>query len=209
MKNKILAFLLVSVMTASVCACGTTANTDQTSTDTESSSDQEAGMANPVHESDEKGVTEETGIDLPTPEGAENVSYSYIDMEDGQPIAQMDFVYNGTSYYLRAQATSETELFAAENDPDASVEDIMSSTENSALDISGLYYEWDATALTLVGNCDAVYKSHQGSDGNASVLIWLDTAPGIVYNLSTTEEVDQSTLEETANAVFVSTQGES
>jgi len=139
-------------------------------------------LPNPVHETDEAGLLEATGLTLPTPEGAENVHRSYIDMAGEAPIAQLAFTIGDKAATLRAQANGAVR----------------------PADISGLYYDWTESGTAQVGYCDAELHTN----GAAGYIAWADAAPGILYNLSMTEGADAETLTDLANAAFFPLQGD-
>lgn len=139
-------------------------------------------LPNPVHETDEAGLLGATGLTLPTPEGAENVRRSYIDMAGEAPIAQLDFTLDGKAATLRAQANGAVR----------------------PADISGLYYDWTENGTAQVGSRDAELHTN----GAAGYIAWADAAPGILYNLSMTEGADAETLTALANAAFFPLQGD-
>ena len=140
------------------------------------------GMPNPVHQTDEAGLVQATGISLPAPEGAEDARWSYIDSGKGNPVAQLDFRADGKEVCLRAQATGELEIG----------------------DISGLHYTWSENADAEVqGRAAKLFLS-----GEIGYIAWLDTVPGILYNLSMTEGASAETLTTLANSAFVPLQGD-
>lgn len=173
------------------------------------------GAQEPVQEKPITGVTEDalrdiseqelveaTGIDLPAPEGAEDVVYNVLCASQDCPIAEMVFTLNGTSAYLRAQAT---DFIPEEPDQSASVSGIRAAADITDFDISGLYFEPERLSL-----CD-VAESRPGicwvGDGYG-VLAWVDVAPGILYDLCMTENADETTLQTLGDTVFVPLQGE-
>lgn len=139
-------------------------------------------LPNPVHETDEAGLLEATGLTLPTPEGAENVRRSYIEITGEAPIAQLDFSLHGKTAALRAQANGAVK----------------------PADISGLFYDWTENGPAQVSYCDAELHTN----GTAGYIAWADAAPGILYNLSMTEGADAATLTALANAAFFPLQGD-
>ena len=196
MKRKIQKFAAVSlaaVMAVSMAGCTSTSKTEETGN---------TSIANPVKEVTEDEMVEMTGIDLPAPEGAENVRYSVIDMGDTQ-IAQMDFTLDGLDMYLRACPTDLTNLDVIEGGEDAEVS--TDGLNMSKGDISGLCYEWEAGATQVVQEREAIMNFNEGEAG---YIAWLDPVPGILYNLCMTEGATTTNLPEYANKVFVPLQGE-
>lgn len=192
----IAAVSLAAMMAVSFTACGGKGSNAQTAASSTASSS--AGIANPVKEMSESDMTQETGIDLPAPEGATDVVYSVIDSGD-KKIAQMDCTYDGQEICLRACHTDLTKL--NHDDPN---EDPTSFDPNEG-DISGLCYQWNQVAQCLVQNRDAL--GHVSNDG-PGYIAWLDVVPGILYNLSVTDGADMDGLVKTAENVFVTMQGE-
>ena len=140
------------------------------------------GLPNPIHEVDRQGLVDATGIPLDAPEGAEDVRYSYIELTNDHPIAQMNFTLDGAKAYVRVQATGEL----------------------APIDISGLYYDWTEQQEVSVGYCSGVACTN----GEAGYVSWLDVVPGLAYNLGMTEGASIEKLTELANLVFVPVQGD-
>lgn len=140
-------------------------------------------LANPVREMSRQELIECTGIDLGEPEGAENLVYSLIELEDAVPVAQLRFKLEGHDLCLRAQAMS---------------------TDAAAGDISGLYYDWELTRNTFVSLRYAVVNV----SGDVGYVKWVDAVPGIQYSLSMTEGANDKLLIELAEKVFDPVQGE-
>ena len=144
-----------------------------------------AGIPNPIHETDEAGLAEATGISLPAPEQASDVNWSYIELTGEPPIAQMNFSLDGKRALLRAQATDKTDV-------------------SELSDISGLYYDWKMSAEDEVAYCRAMIHTN----GEAGYITWLDVVPGVQYCLGMTEGASVQELVSLANAVFVPLQGD-
>lgn len=187
--TKIAAVSLAAMMAVSFTACGGKKAEEPAAA---------ASMINPVKEMTEEQMCEKTGIDLPLPEGATDVVYSVIESEDGD-IAQVDFTLDGKEMNLRACHTKITTLF--QDDPNADPRDF----DPNEGDISGLCYNWNLVVETFVSNRDA--KVHVSNDG-PGYIAWLDVVPGIIYNLSMTDDADVDTLTNMAETVFVPMQGE-
>ena len=162
----------------------------------------EAGMVNPMTEVTRQELMDQTGIDLPTPEGATDVTYFVVDTDEFT-IAQMDFTLDGQPYELRAASTGMTELSPVQTGEDEmDIEGIDFDTG----DISGLYYEWTTAGTDLVADRSGIFRIADKED--VGYIAWLDAAPGILYNLSMTSNVSHEALKETAEKVFVPMQGE-
>lgn len=145
-----------------------------------------ASIPNPIHETDEAGIVAATGISLPAPSAAEDVSWSYIERGDAAPLAQMQFTLDGKKAFLRAQTTGKTNLDDLE-------------------DISGLYYDWTAETEEQVAYC----KAKVCTNGEVGYVAWLDVVPGVQYCLGMTEGAGTQELVKLANQVFVPLQGDS
>lgn len=200
MKNligKIAALSLAAIMVMSLCSCG--AKEPETI----------EGLANPIVETDAEGLVQATGIALDAPEGAEDVTYAYINQGEGENlIAQVSFSLNGKSYNYRAVSTSETVLVDATDpneDLDKFTESIHKGIEMGA-QLAGLNYEdWNAETIVEIAARQGVYgQSHE----DASFVAWLDVVPGFLYSLTAEDSVDQDTLLKTAESAFVPMQGE-
>lgn len=186
--KRLLAVLMALGITCSLAACGrqntATAQSNQSvPAEQSASSSEQTGIANPVETCTYDELVQKSGISLPAPKGAKDVSYSLINMEDGKSIAQMNFTLDGHTAYLRAQSTSQTK---------------------QAEDISGLNYKWANKTKATVSYNDAVVYLKDG----IGYIAWLDVVPGIQYNLCMETGADEATLTDLANQVFVPTQGE-
>lgn len=144
---------------------------------------QDSGLAiaNPVKEMSRQELIENTGIDLGSPEGADNLVYSMIELSDETPLAQLRFTLDGYELCLRAQAIS---------------------ADAAADDISGLYYQWEYTKNVFVSLRYAVVNV----SGDVGYVKWVDAAPGIQYSLSMTQGAEAELLIELAEKVFYPTQ---
>lgn len=194
MKKLLLTLLLSGCLLLTLTACGGEETSAETNT-TETTEDA-------LHEISQEEMVEATGIDLPAPEGAQNVTYHVLSASSESPIAEMDFMLDGQELYLRAQSTG---FLPDSPDADATLEDITSSMDLTSWDISGLYFTADAQAVTYIqDNYPGMYWTGEGY----SVLGWVDEVPGILYNLCSTNGMDSETLQTTADTVFVPLQGE-
>lgn len=179
MKKNLTIALCLLLAAAMLAACGGA----QSPAPTEEP--QQASMANPMHETDAEGLVESTGISLPAPEYASDVSWSYIELTGEAPIAQMHFTLGDKNAFLRARATDKTDL-------------------SDIPDISGLHYNWNTSAEDEVAHCRAsVY-----TNGEAGYIAWLDVMPGVQYCLGMTEGASVLELVKLANQVFVPQQGD-
>ena len=138
-----------------------------------------AGMPNPIEIFDSYDAQlQRCGLKLLAPEGAEDIVIKTI----AGKTAETDFTLNGVEYYYRAEPTAELATY----------------------DMSGLYYTWTKTEQAKVGYCDAAVYTGDG----CGYVSWLDIVPGINYNLCSDKSGDAAKLVETANLVFVPTQGD-
>jgi len=138
--------------------------------------DSQLSLANPVKEMGREELIEACGIDLGKPEGAENMSYSLISLSDNNPIAQLHFTLDGQELCLRAQ----------------------NMAGDNAVDISGMYYNWEKTEHVFVSrNYAVVYLCWE-----VGYIKWLDGANATQYSLSMTQGADRDTLIELAELVF-------
>ena len=162
----------------------------------------ETGIANPMTEVTQQELVDQTGIDLPAPKGATDVTYFVVDTDE-LTIAQMDFTLDGQPYELRAASTGMTELNPVQTGED---EMDIEGFDFEAGNISGLYYEWTTAGTDLVADRSGIFQIADKED--VGYIAWLDVAPGILYNLSMTGNVTHEALLETAEKVFVPMQGE-
>ncbi len=124
------------------------------------------GIANPWTESDQQGVLEATGFSMTAPEGASDVSYSYL-AESG--LAQMRYVLSDAEWVYRIQSAEELS------------------------DISGMEYEWTAEKAGSVAGKEAMYYAWSDADPDSEtiddaagvqVVNWYDAVSGVTYSLS-------------------------
>lgn len=187
MNRKLVALLLAAVMSLGMVGCG--------------SKSEEAEV--PATEVTEDEMIAQTGIDLQAMDGAENVTYSVLSTDP--VIAQMTFTYDGHDFTERACATDLTEFSGTEIDADAeSIEGLTGIDFNSG-NISGLDCEFTLGATQVVAYRDAIY---QGRKNGPEYIAWLDTVPGILYNLSCQDSLTEAELVEYAEAVFLPMQGD-
>ena len=138
--------------------------------------DSQLAIANPVKEMSREELIEACGIDLGEPEGAENMVYSLISLSDNNSVAQLHFTLDGQELCLRAQ----------------------NMAGDSAVDISGMYYNWESTEHVFVSrNYAVVYLC-----GEAGYIKWLDGANATQYSLSMAEGAERDKLIDLAELVF-------
>ncbi len=197
---KLAAISMATMMAVSMVACGSSKKDTQAADNnvqTEEAADagaeaENTTIANPVSVVSEDEMCQRTGIDLPLPERATDITYSVIENGDFD-IAQAEFTLDGHKMYLRACSTGTTSLMES---PTAISKDC---------DISGLNYEWSAGGILSVQNRDAMFNISKEGPG---FIAWLDVVPGIIYNLCMEEGADQDVLLNTAEEIFVPMQGE-
>ena len=192
-KKTITVLLLGFCIAAGISACGKPKQ--------EKTEPTAAAVEDALHNITYEEVVEKTGIDLPAPEGAENVSYHVLLASTDKPIAEMDFTLDGQTAYLRAQSTDWVP-----SDPgiDAKPEEIAAVLDTEHLDISGLNYKWSA-----MGTADIKGRSGMFClDKKTGFIAWIDIVPGFVYNLCMKENADSEILMNLAEKVFVPMQGD-
>lgn len=210
MKKRVTAAVCMAtaMLLVSLTACGSGTAT-QEAAKTESST----GIANPNKYDLTKDEAEKlTGIALPAPEGAQEVSYNVIGYQDEHPTMEMQFKLNGKTWYLRARSTGATSIFPEEMGMDErgtvgddKVDQLMKIADlpdSEDVNISGIYGEWESIAAGNTADRDTLEFS--GDEG--SVIAWVDSVPGILYNLSTTDSVEEEELAQTMSRVFVPVQ---
>ena len=177
--KRILALVLCAAMAAALIGCGEVVSVDAVETP--------AGMPNPVHQVSAQELLEETGMSFVVPEGAENVSYSYIDTGTGSnPIAQMSFHLNGADCTARVQGTG--------------------IPEGQLPDIAGMYYEWSETQEAPLGYNDAFYYFNPDAEG---YVTWYDYVPGLLYSVGMSAGASAEALSALATAAWPPVQGDS
>lgn len=164
---------------------------------------EEVEMANPVHESDINEVADKTGVYMTTPVGSTDVAYGYIEVEDAEPIAQVTFTYDGNEFCYRAQKNDYTNIMDV-TDGDADEATLLESLEdgtNIVAALSGMYFEWKATALTDLKGKDGIVAFNDGKEG---IIGWidLDKSPSILYSLSMSSGASQDILEKVATEAY-------
>lgn len=190
MKNGILKISLLMALVLSMslvfAGCG----------DKESST----GMPNPMTEVDEQGLIDATGIDMPAPEGAEDVQYFVIEGSD-MTMGEMRFTLDGKSAYLRSVPTDLTSFFPENTDEDNPPDPTEVGLQG---DISGLNYEWERMAGVEVCGRSAYCQLKD----DIGYIAWIDIAPGILYNLGMEKDADEKILVELAEKAFKPIQGD-
>lgn len=199
-KNVILIITAAAIGAAAMTGCSKTADSTATAAETtaestteesteESSEAEEAvGMPNPWTESDEQGVLEATGFEIAAPEGAEDVSYSY--MKEGK-LAQVQYVLDDINWVYRMEQADEL------------------------TDISGMNYNWtdDDKSEGTVSGREAVYYGYlapeDSDEDDVQLVNWYDAVTGVTYSLSATaKDLDGMDIEAYAEQLYVPLQGD-
>lgn len=186
MKKKWFVFALCGMMLFAMTACSSTKEESTT------------GMPNPMTEVSYQELLEKTGVDMPAPEGATDVKYFTIKIDDNATMAQMDFTLDGKKATLRAQSTGLTTFDNTVKDLVSGKVDVKAVTD-SEFNISGLNYEWKDFAEQKVAERTAV----SFLNGDVGFIAWVDVVPGFVYNLGMNEGASHQVLTDLANKVFV------
>ena len=193
--KKLLVTLLALVMAFTMCACGNKTDGEE--------------IANPVTECSYDEMFEKTGIPINAPEGAEDVAYAYIDMENADPIGQVVFTVDGKTYCYRAQSTGATSIMDSVGEDGFYLEENLQNALNEGVNVgaalSGMNYEWKAGASIDINYCDGVAAFN---DGKAGFVAWLDVVPGILYSLGMEDDCSQDLLMNMAESIFVPVQGD-
>ena len=164
------------------CSCSVNVNSDSSDDAKDDTTEVTTGMANPMVESNRAGVLDETGIELDAPEGATDTTYYYIDVDEGEDIAEIDFTLNGNKVCYRAAEAEGTTL----------------------TDISGLYESWTNETDVAINGRTGTLRQCSGI-GN---VIWIDVAPGLVYSYTVEADLSEDELIAQADACFVPAQGD-
>lgn len=186
MKKKLISVLTVMSLSMVILAgCSFSAGQkDQNAESTDAPEQTE--LANPWTESDEQGVAEATGFDMVAPDGAANVSYSY--MADGA-MAQMTYELDGAKWTYRMQMA------------------------DALTDISGMAYQWTGEEKGSVAGKEAMYYAYSASDDGAEndvqVVNWYDAVPGVTYSLSASaKDLEGMDIQAYAEKLYAPLQGD-
>lgn len=127
-----------------------------------------ADLPNPLHEATFEEAVKATGtFGANLPEGAQDVTYYYIDMQEGAKIFEARFTWEGVPCMYRARAAKELE------------------------DISGFFAAWQNDKMEKIGTYIGRVKY---DEGGAGVVMWLDARNGIVYSGSMDEGASMAKL---------------
>ncbi len=186
MKKKIISILaLMTVGMMIFAGCSSSEVKEDQSSEAAAATEQEQ-LANPWTQSDEQGVLEATGFDIAAPEGASDVSYSY--MAEGK-MAQMTYVLDEINWTYRIQLA-----------------DALS-------DISGMAYEWTGKEEGTVSDREAMYYAYSapedGTENDIQVVNWYDAVTGVAYSLSASaKDLDGMDIQAYAESLYAPLQGD-
>jgi len=116
-----------------------------------------AGLANPARDVTEEEMLEETGISFVIPGGAQEVSYTIIEIGDAEAISEAQFIMDGIWYCCRMQ-------------PGA-----------APGDISGMHYDWMAEEAVALPYTEAEVRYNEG---HAGVILWYSDVMGLNCSVS-------------------------
>ncbi len=183
MRKKIIALCLAAALVGSLVAC---------TTNKKSSEENTTQIANPnQYDISSEEVAEKAQVDLIAPEGAENVKYNLIGADEEHPIAEIEFTLDGKNYYERAVVSSLID-FTIE-DPTTDFDKVI-----EASNISGINGQWSSTAEAEVKG----FKGVKAGSTDGSFVAWFDTDQGILYNLCTSEYIEDESIVDVANHIF-------
>lgn len=143
MKNTVLVIIALALCASCVFGCQAPAS-------------QEAGLPNPMVESNPEEILQKLGVEFLVPEGAEDVRYFIISGK----MAEMQFRLDGSDCNARIQPEPEF------------------------TDISGMYYDWNQTENFSIGACEGKRMIASEDGKPVSCCLWYDTVPGLMYSLS-------------------------
>ena len=147
--------------------------------------DNNVTLANPWSEVDKDTFVQKVHVSLNVPEWASDVKYRVLDDGQGEPLGEMIFYIDGFEYVARTQGVGEY------------------------TDISGMYYDWTYEDKDKVSYNEVDVKKYVGDDEQATVCMWYDIVPGIMYSVSTVQpDLDGLDIVAIAIAVYEPMQGE-
>jgi hypothetical protein len=121
------------------------------------------GLPNPIFEATEEEAAEASGTSgAVLPEGATDISYSYIKGQEGPVVFQVKFTWKGTECTIRVFKGAQVE------------------------DLSGMHYSWTTDKKVIIGVCPGRVMYNEGEAG---VAMWYDLCNELVYNISMTGDV--------------------
>ncbi len=184
MKNlKIIGLCLM--MAGTFIACGNTNETTQAALETSDNKDQLEVITSSAEQensedwvtTDAEGIKEATGFEMNAPEGAEEISYSYL---KGTGMAEMEYVLNTHDWVYRVQPTDQLE------------------------DISGLEYEWYSEEAASVKGMNGILYTYSDATEDTEyiddvfavhLVNWYDESAGVTHSLSVSGNIDGIDIE--------------
>ena len=147
----------------------------------------DVSIANPWVTLSEEALFEASGVRFGVPEGAEDVTYQWLE-SDG--LAEMQFMMFNEEFCARAQP-AELE-------------------EGQLMEISGIYMGWDYEDEITVGGCyGTIGLAQTGSEDYVELCQWYDAAQGMMYSLSVySRDPDGLDLVAVAEMVYAPMQGD-
>lgn len=184
-KQIVIAFAVMALGASLLTGCNSKSTLENSSANqTEESADTE--MANPWTETDKDGIAKATGFDMTAPEGASDITYSYMSKEG---MAQMSYELDGSKWTYRMQMVDEL------------------------TDISGITVKWTKKSEGKVSGKEAVYYEYDAqddsSDKSVQLVNWYDAVAGVTYSLSVTgDDLNGLDLQAYAEDLYVPLQNE-
>lgn len=167
MRKIVLALLLLAISVTMMAGCGSSSGQKDSAREQKeenSSVLEELGnnkASDLWKESDKQGVAETTGFEMTAPDGATEVSYSYV---SESKLAQMRYVLDGAKWSYRIQSADEL------------------------TDISELEIKWMDKSEGNVAGKDAVYYAYTELNNekvnDVQLVNWYDAVSGVTYSLS-------------------------
>ncbi len=198
-KNFVVTLIVLALCSSVMTGCdSTTAQETDTAAETEAVTTETAAeetvaeteteaveIANPWTESDKDGVLAATGFEMTAPDGASDISYSY--MAEGA-LAQMCYTLDGAEWIYRIQMA------------------------DALTDISGLSIPWSNESSGTVAGMDAMYYTYVSDDETANdvqLVNWYNMVVGVTYSLSVTgQDLNGIDLQTYANTLYAPVQGD-
>jgi len=162
--KKAISILLALILIGSLSGCSTT----------EKKPAEE--VENPVRESSAEEILETLGMTLNVPADAQNASYSIIDIEDVNPIAEAKFTRDNVEYTYRIRSAAAFE------------------------DVSGAYYDWKIVNQIEISYCSGEVRLIEGAEG---ICLWYDPVPGLMYSLYVNTGASEEGLLSMANELYI------
>jgi hypothetical protein len=124
-------------------------------------------LPNPVRDATREEVLDATGVNLPVPETATEVSYLLIEGPGYEPLGQAHFVFQQAEYIVRVQM---------DNDPN---------------DISGMFHDWDWVTHVEQAPFVGTICLNESGDG---VALWRYEKEGYNFSLAMFNVATQEAL---------------